>query len=145
MSIRVQYVFFVFSVERVFGCESMDYFLDFFGPKSPISEPTRPNGPRNRYCPHQNHYVPRHTSNRYRYRYINSYCVFLRSKGRLDGRAFTTFFLCFPKGNLFDADHVCCVQGMVARSAPLVSTRGAAARRSATSVRPTAGPHTAAQ
>jgi hypothetical protein len=31
-----------------------------------ISGPSPYNGPRNGYCPPQNHYVPRHKNNRYR-------------------------------------------------------------------------------
>jgi hypothetical protein len=43
------------------------------GPKKvSISGPTLSNGPRNEYCPHQNHNIPRHIHNRY----INSYIVF---------------------------------------------------------------------
>jgi hypothetical protein len=34
-----------------------------------ISGPTPSHGPCNEYCPHQNHYVPRHINNMY----INSY------------------------------------------------------------------------
>jgi hypothetical protein len=44
--------------------------VDISGPeKVSISGPTPSNGPRNRSCPHQNHYIPRHINNRY----INSY------------------------------------------------------------------------
>jgi hypothetical protein len=40
--------------------------LPFQGPKkSQFPGPTPSNGPRNGYCPLQNHYVPRHISNRY--------------------------------------------------------------------------------
>ena len=40
------------------------------GPKKVLISGTTPyNGPRNEYCPPQNHYVPRHKNNRY----INSY------------------------------------------------------------------------
>jgi hypothetical protein len=41
------------------------------GPKKVlISGSTPSNGPHNGYCPHQNHYVPRHI-----FRYINSYTI----------------------------------------------------------------------
>jgi hypothetical protein len=49
--------------------------LDFFGPKWPsfrFPGPTPSNGPRNGYCPPQNHYVSRHINNRY----MNGYCTF---------------------------------------------------------------------
>ena len=40
------------------------------GPKKVLnSGPTPSNGPRNGYCPPQNHYVPHHINNRY----INSF------------------------------------------------------------------------
>jgi hypothetical protein len=40
------------------------------GPKKVlISGPTPSNNPRYGYCPHQNHYIPRHINNRY----INTY------------------------------------------------------------------------